>query len=175
MQWYLVFCTTELFPINSLSYTVQGTSIQCYQYRALLRYYPANTRRASHHVAWSMTVSRIWHIFEGWKMSRAERVSTNDKTERSVYYVGTAIAVQAWTGPDGSGRLRLAGFLDFQHIKVVRLSALRTSHLYPPANIPGSHFCYRLSQPQSHSVVGSIVNEKFQWHHRESYPWPSSL
>jgi hypothetical protein len=32
-------------------------------------------------------------------------------------------------------------FLDNLHMKVVRLSALRTGHLYPPGNIPGIHFC----------------------------------
>jgi len=33
------------------------------------------------------------------------------------------------------------------HMKVVRLSALRTRLLYPPDNIPVTHFCYRLSRP----------------------------
>ena len=28
-----------------------------------------------------------------------------------------------------------------RHMKVVRLSALRTGHLYRPGNIPGTHFC----------------------------------
>jgi len=32
-------------------------------------------------------------------------------------------------------------FQDSQHMKVVRLSALFTGHLYPPGNIPGTHFC----------------------------------
>jgi hypothetical protein len=32
-------------------------------------------------------------------------------------------------------------FLDNQHMKVVRLSALRTGRLYPPGNIPGTHLC----------------------------------
>jgi len=31
-------------------------------------------------------------------------------------------------------------FQDNRHMKVVRLSALRTGHLYPPGNIPGTHF-----------------------------------
>jgi hypothetical protein len=31
-------------------------------------------------------------------------------------------------------------FLDSRHMKVVRLSALRTGHLYSPGNIPGAHF-----------------------------------
>jgi len=40
------------------------------------------------------------------------------------------------------GMLRLPGFLDSWHMKVVRLSALRA---YPLEDIPGTQFCYRLS------------------------------
>ena len=49
-----------------------------------------------------------------------------------------AIPLQAWTGPEGSRRLRIP---DIQHMKLVRLSALRTGCLYSPGNIPGTHFC----------------------------------
>ena len=35
----------------------------------------------------------------------------------------------------------LQGFQDRQHMKMVRLSALRTGHLYPSRSIPGTHFC----------------------------------
>jgi len=45
-------------------------------------------------------------------------------------------------------------------MKVVRLSAVRTGRLYPPGNIPGTHFCYRLSQPQGHSAAGKIMSMK---------------
>jgi hypothetical protein len=43
----------------------------------------------------------------------------------------------------GTRRLRLPELLDSPHMKVVRLSALRTVRLYPPlpGNIPGTHFC----------------------------------
>ena len=30
----------------------------------------------------------------------------------------------------------------------------------PPENIPGTHFCYRMSQPQGHSAAGRIVSIK---------------
>jgi len=53
-----------------------------------------------------------------------------------------------------SKRLRLPEFLDNRYLKVVRLSSLSTGKLYPPENIPLTHFCYRLSQPQGHSAAG---------------------
>jgi hypothetical protein len=37
--------------------------------------------------------------------------------------------------------LRLSEYLDIRHMKVVRLSALRTGRLQPPGNIPGTHLC----------------------------------
>jgi hypothetical protein len=39
-----------------------------------------------------------------------------------------AIPLKAWTGPS-------------RHMKVERLSTLTTRRLYPPENIPGTHFC----------------------------------
>jgi hypothetical protein len=45
-------------------------------------------------------------------------------------------------------------------MKVVRLSALRTGRLYPPGTIPGTHFCYRLSQPQGHCAARRIMSVK---------------
>jgi hypothetical protein len=42
----------------------------------------------------------------------------------------------------------------------VKLSKLRTGHLYPPGNIPGTHFCYRLSRPRGHSAFRRIVSMK---------------
>jgi len=42
-----------------------------------------------------------------------------------------AIPLQDWTGPEASRRLRLQ---DSWHMKVARLSAVLTCHLYPPGN-----------------------------------------
>ena len=61
---------------------------------------------------------------------------------------GKAIPLQAWTGPESSRRLRLPDFKTIGTKKVVRLSVLHTGRLYPPGNIPGTHFCKRLSRPQ---------------------------
>ena len=45
---------------------------------------------------------------------------------------------------------------------MVVTSALRTGRLYPlpPGDIPGIHFCYRLSPPQGHSATGNIMSIK---------------
>ena len=52
-----------------------------------------------------------------------------------------AIPLQAWTGPEGLQEVEAPRFQDNLHMKVVRLSALRTGRLYPPGNIPGTHLC----------------------------------
>ena len=72
-----------------------------------------------------------------------------------------AIALQAWTGPEGSRRWRLTEFLTIGIWKwKVKLSALCTCHLYPPGNIPITHCSYRLSEPQGHSAAGRIMSMK---------------
>jgi hypothetical protein len=38
-------------------------------------------------------------------------------------------------------------FLDNRHLKVVRLSPLCTGRLYFLGDIPGTHFCWKLSRP----------------------------
>jgi hypothetical protein len=38
----------------------------------------------------------------------------------------------------------------------VRLSALRAGRALPPRNLPGTHFCQRLSRTQGHSAAGRI-------------------
>ena len=62
-------------------------------------------------------------------------------------FIGKAIPLQAWTGPEGSRSLRLP---DFKVVSPTHRPPL------PPGSIPGTHFCYRLSQPQYY------VNKKFQ-------------
>jgi len=42
-----------------------------------------------------------------------------------------AIQLQAWTGPEGFQQVEAPRFQDNRHMKVVRLSALRTGRLYP--------------------------------------------
>jgi hypothetical protein len=59
--------------------------------------------------------------------------------------------------PWGFQEVEAPRFLDNRHMKMVRLSALRTGRIYPPRNIPGTHFCYRLSRPQGHSAAERIM------------------
>jgi len=42
-----------------------------------------------------------------------------------------AMQLQAWTAPEDSGRLSFPRVQDSRHMKVVKLSALRTGRLYP--------------------------------------------
>ena len=37
--------------------------------------------------------------------------------------------------------VEISRFYDIRHMKVVRLSSLRTGRLYPTGNIPDTHFC----------------------------------
>ena len=62
--------------------------------------------------------------------------------------------------PWGFQEVKAPRFQDNRHMKVVRLSALRTGCLYPPGSIPGTRFCQRLSRPQGHSAAGRIMSMK---------------
>jgi hypothetical protein len=64
---------------------------------------------------------------------------------------GKAIPLQALTGPEGSRRLRLP---DFKTIGTWRWQGCQ------PVNIPGTHFCRRLSRPQGHSAAERIMSMK---------------
>ena len=58
-----------------------------------------------------------------------------------------------------SQKVEVPRFQHNRHMKAVR-SALRAGRLYPQGNIPGTHFCQRLSQPQGHSATGRIMSTK---------------
>ena len=80
----------------------------------------------------------------------------------------STIPLQAWSDPEGSRKLRLPQFQDNRHTRVASLSALCTGHLYPPGDIPDTHFCQTLSRP---SDVGRIKSNG----KTHSNPRPSSL
>ena len=66
--------------------------------------------------------------------------------------LGTPLLDRPW----GFHEVEAPRFQDNRNTKVVRLSALRTGHLYPPGNIPCTHFCYKLNQTQRHNAAGRI-------------------
>jgi hypothetical protein len=75
-------------------------------------------------------------------------------------FIGKAIPIQAYNRPRGFQEVEAPRFWDSQHMKMARLSALCTGRLYPPDNIPDTHFPQRLSQPQGHSAATSIMSMK---------------
>ena len=46
-------------------------------------------------------------------------------------------------------------------MKVARLTDLSNGRLYPPGNIPGTHFCLRQSRPQGQSAAGRVMLMKY--------------
>ena len=84
----------------------------------------------------------------------------NNLRKRILFIIMSDIPLHVRTFSEGSRKMRLQEYLDHDHIKVVKLSALCTGRLYTPGDIPATHFCQRLSRPQSHSVAGRIFNEK---------------
>jgi hypothetical protein len=54
---------------------------------------------------------------------------------------GKALLLQAWTGLEGSRKLRLPDFETIGKKRVVRMLALHTGRLYPQGDTPSTHFC----------------------------------
>ena len=75
-------------------------------------------------------------------------------TQSVAQYSGTSQATRSSYPNPGqvSRRLMLPGFLDNQHMKVVILSAYRTSRFSQPREIPGFISVKRPKQHQSHSA-----------------------
>jgi hypothetical protein len=60
------------------------------------------------------------------------------------------------SAPSLSQEVDVPRFQGNRHMKVARLSTVGTGRFIPQGNIPGTHFCYRLSRPQDHSATGRI-------------------
>ena len=69
---------------------------------------------------------------------------------------GKAVPLQAWSGPEGSRKLRWS---DFMTTALDGGKVVCPTHRppLPPGNAPGTHFCWTLSRPQSHSAIGRIL------------------
>ena len=55
-------------------------------------------------------------------------------------YIGKADPLQAWSGPEGSRKLRFPDFMTTA-LKVGKVVRFRHRPHLPPENSPGTHFC----------------------------------
>jgi len=71
-------------------------------------------------------------------------------------YKGKAVPLQAWSGPEGSRKIRLPDFMRTAQDGDKAVSLTYRPPL-PQGNAPGTHFCYRLSRHQGHSAIGRMT------------------
>jgi len=64
---------------------------------------------------------------------------------------------QAFTTPRGP---RFPEFVDNRHMRVARLSTIRTGRLYSPAETAGTHFSSRVFRCRGHIAAGRIRSTK---------------
>jgi len=77
-------------------------------------------------------------------------------------YIGKSVPFQAWSGPEGSRKLRFPDYMTMAQDGGKVVSLTYRPPLFP-GNTPGTHFFYRLSRPQDHSAIGRILCQwKFQ-------------
>jgi hypothetical protein len=93
-----------------------------------------------------------------------------------IYYSkGKAALLQAWSGPEGSRKLRFPDFMTTAQ-DGGKVASLMHQPPLPPGNIPGTHFCWRFSRPQGHNATGRIMSLKnLNENNRESNPRPAGL
>ena len=70
-----------------------------------------------------------------------------------------AVPLQAWSGPEGSRKLRFPDYMTTVQDGGKVVSPTHRPHL-PPGNGPGTHFCQTLSRPQGRSAIGRIISMK---------------
>jgi hypothetical protein len=73
---------------------------------------------------------------------------------------GKTIPVHAYYRRRGFQESEDPRFRDNRQMNLASLSALCTSRLYPPKNIPGTHLCQRLSRLQRHCATKRITSIK---------------
>ena len=71
---------------------------------------------------------------------------------------GKAVPLQARKGPEGSKRF--PDFMTTAQDDSGKVVIFKPRPPLPPGNAPGTHFFYRVSQPQGHSAIGRIMSVK---------------
>jgi len=97
-------------------------------------------------VQYKLTTKNITSI-----SSSSSNSSSSDSSSSKV-----VVKLQAWSGPEGSRKLRFPDFMTTAQDGGKIVSLTHRPPL-PPGNTPGTHFCYRLSRPQDHSAIGRIL------------------
>jgi hypothetical protein len=92
-------------------------------------------------------------------MSQHRNIERTDICELlfTVKVKGKAVPLQAWSGPEGSRKLRFPDFMTMAQDGKVSLTHRPP---LPPGNTHGTHFCQSLSWTQGHSVTGRIMSLK---------------
>ena len=72
---------------------------------------------------------------------------------------GKAVPLQAWSGPEGSRKLRFPDFMTMAQDGGKVVSLMHWPPL-PPGKTSGTRFCQRLSRPQGHSATSRIMSLK---------------
>jgi hypothetical protein len=62
--------------------------------------------------------------------------------------------------PSGFQEVKAPRLQEGRHTQAVTLLALRIGRLYPPENIPDTHFCWKLRRSQGHSADEDWANSK---------------
>jgi hypothetical protein len=72
---------------------------------------------------------------------------------------GKAVPLQAWSGPEGSRKLRFPDYMTTAQ-DVGKVVSLTHRPPLSPGNATGTHFCQRLSRSQGHSAIGRNMSMK---------------
>jgi hypothetical protein len=89
-------------------------------------------------------------------------IHTKSNFTLQIHKKGKAVPLQAWSGLEGSRKLRFPDYITTAQDGGQVVSLTHRPPL-PSENAPGTHFCQRLSRPQGHSAIGRIMSmENFQ-------------
>jgi len=135
---------------------MHNNSLQVQHLGARLSYFPTIQISGSYHLPVTLCFSFSWDS----SCYETQNVIIITKKTLHWSFKGKAIPVQAWTGTEGTRSLRLPTSWQSAHEGGKFVSPIHWPPLRPPVNIPGTHFCQRLSQPQGHSATRRIMSMK---------------